>query len=63
MKTSKFTDSQIMFILKQAESGTPVTTLCREHGMSNTTFYKWLAKYGGSAGITSGFTAFTVSWH
>ena len=35
MKTSKFTDSQIMSILKQAESGTPVATLCREHGMSN----------------------------
>lgn len=46
MKTSKFTDSQIMSILKQAESGTPVTTLCREHGMSNATFYKWRA-YGG----------------
>ena len=41
MKTSKFTDSQIMSILKQAESGTPVATLCREHGMSNATFYKW----------------------
>lgn len=133
MKTSKFTDSQIMSILKQAESGTPVATLCREHGMSNATFYKWRAKYGGmdtslmarlkeleaentrlkkmyaeerlkaeiiqeamtmhsllnsslnslrkipigalvcasriygmlrvAAGITSGFTAFTVSWH
>ncbi len=36
-----------MSILKQAESGTPVVTLCREHGMSNTTFYKWRAKYGG----------------
>ena len=47
MKTSKFTDSQIMSILKQAESGTPVVTLCREHGMSNATFYKWRAKYGG----------------
>lgn len=133
MKTSKFTDSQIMSILKQAESGTPVATLCREHGMSNANFYKWRAKYGGmdtslmarlkeleaentrlkkmyaeerlkaeiiqeamtmhsllnsslnslrkipigalvcasriygmlrvAAGITSGFTAFTVSWH
>lgn len=39
MKTSKFTDSQIMSILKQAESGTPVAALCREHGMSNATFY------------------------
>lgn len=47
MKTSKFTDSQIMSILKQAESGTPIATLCREHGMSNATFYKWRAKYGG----------------
>jgi len=47
MKISKFTDSQIMSILKQAESGTPVATLCREHGMSNATFYKWRAKYGG----------------
>ncbi len=47
MKTSKFTDSQIMSILKKAESGTPVATLCREHGMSNATFYKWRAKYGG----------------
>ncbi|WP_392561517.1 IS3 family transposase [Orbus sturtevantii] len=47
MKTSKFTDSQIMSILKQAESGTPVTVLCREHGMSNATFYKWRSKYGG----------------
>ncbi len=43
MKTSKFTDSQIMSILKQAESGTPVATLCREHGLSNATFYKWRA--------------------
>lgn len=47
MKTSKFTDSQIMSILKQAESGTPIATFCREHGMSNATFYKWRAKYGG----------------
>ena len=47
MKTSKFTDSQIMAILKQAEAGTPVPELCREHGMSSATFYKWRAKYGG----------------
>ncbi|MDC7253063.1 hypothetical protein NMY25_001931 [Wohlfahrtiimonas chitiniclastica] len=47
MKTSKFTDSQIMAILKQTESGIPVTALCREHGMSSATFYKWRAKYGG----------------
>lgn len=47
MKTSKFTDSQIMAILKQAEAGTPVPDLCREHGMSSATFYKWRAKFGG----------------
>ena len=47
MKTSRFADSQILSILKQAESGTPVAALCREHGMSNATFYKWRAKYGG----------------
>lgn len=46
MKTSKFTNSQIISILKQAEYGTPVAILCREHGMSNATFYKWRAKYG-----------------
>ncbi|MEB3753874.1 transposase, partial [Acinetobacter sp. MD2(2019)] len=41
MKTSKYSDSLIMSILKQAESGTPVPNLCREHGMSTATFYKW----------------------
>lgn len=47
MKTSRFTDSQILAILKQAEAGSPVLELCREHGISNATFYKWRAKYGG----------------
>jgi len=47
MKTSKFTDSQIMKILKQGEAGSPVPKLCREHGMSSATFYKWRAKLGG----------------
>ncbi len=47
MKKSKFTDSQILAILKQAENGVPVPELCREHGMSSATFYKWRAKYGG----------------
>ena len=40
MKRSRYSDSQIINILKQAEAGTPVTELCREHGMSNATFYK-----------------------
>lgn len=47
MKKSRFTDSQILAILKQAEVGTPVPELCREHGISSATFYKWRAKYGG----------------
>lgn len=47
MKISRYTDSQIMQILKQAEAGVPAPELCREHGMSNATFYKWRAKYGG----------------
>ena len=47
MKRSKHSDSQIMAILKQAESGVPVPELCREHNIGNSTFYKWRAKYGG----------------
>jgi putative transposase len=47
MKKSRFSDSRILAILKQAESGVPVPELCREHGMSSASFYKWRAKYGG----------------
>jgi putative transposase len=47
MKKSRYTDSQILAILKQNETGTPVPDLCREHGMSDATFYKWRSKYGG----------------
>jgi len=47
MKKSKFTDAQILSILKQAEAGTPVADLCREHGLSSASFYKWRAKFGG----------------
>jgi putative transposase len=47
MRKSRFSDSQILSILKQAEAGTPVPDLCREHGMSSATFYKWRSKYGG----------------
>jgi putative transposase len=47
MKTSKFSDSQIMAILKQAEAGTPAPELCREHGISSATFYKWRSRFGG----------------
>jgi putative transposase len=47
MKTSRFTDSQIIAILKQAEGGSPIPELCREHGISNATFYNWRSKFGG----------------
>ena len=47
MKKQRFTESQIMQILKQAEGGIPVADLCREYGMSNASFYKWRSKYGG----------------
>lgn len=47
MKKSRYTDSQIIAILKQAQADTPVPELCREHGMSSAAFYKWRAKYGG----------------
>ena len=46
MKNGRFSDSQIMGILKQAEGGVPVSELCREHGMSSASFYKWRAKFG-----------------
>ena len=46
MRKSRYSDSQIMAILKQAEAGTPVPALCREHGMSSALFYKWRSKYG-----------------
>jgi len=47
MKNKRYSDAQIMGILKQAESGVPVSELCREHGMSSASFYKWRAKFGG----------------
>jgi len=47
MKKSRFTDSQIIAVLKQAQGGAPVPELCREHGISSATFYKWRSKFGG----------------
>lgn len=47
MRSSKYQDSQILAILKQNEAGVSVPDLCREHGMSSGTFYKWRAKFGG----------------
>ena len=47
MKQSRFTDSQIIASLKQAEAGTALPEVCREHGISSATFYKWRSKYAG----------------
>lgn len=48
MKKSRFTDSQIIAVLKQAKAETPVPELCREHGISSATLYKWPSKFGGT---------------
>ena len=47
MKKSRFSDAQVMGILRQADGGMAVPELCREHGISSATFYKWRSKYGG----------------
>ena len=47
MKMTRYSEPQILAILRQAEGGVPVSELCREHGMSNASFYKWRSKYGG----------------
>ncbi len=47
MKKSRYTEEQIIAILKQHEAGVKTADLCREHGISDATFYNWKAKYGG----------------
>ena len=47
MKKARFSETQIVSILQKHEAGIPVAELCREHGISNATFYNWKAKYGG----------------
>jgi putative transposase len=47
MKRSRFTEDQIIGILKEHEAGVAVADLCRKHGVSNASIYKWKAKYGG----------------
>jgi len=47
MKRSRFTEEQIIAVLKEQEAGTPTADVCRKHGISTATFYKWKSKYGG----------------
>ena len=47
MRKSRYTESQIIAILKQVENGMKVDDVCRQHGMSPATYYKWKSKYGG----------------
>lgn len=47
MKRTKFTEHQILAMLKQQEAGSKVSDICREHGISDATFYNWKAKYSG----------------
>ena len=47
MKKPRYSESRIIQILKEAETGVPVAELCRKHGMSAASFYKWRSKYGG----------------
>ena len=47
MKRSRFTEEQIIGILREHEAGIPVADLCRKHGLSSPTFYKWKARFGG----------------
>lgn len=47
LKKSRFTESQIVAVLKEGEAGVPVAELCRQHGISNATYYQWKSKYSG----------------
>ena len=54
MKRNRFTEEQIIGILKEHEAGVSVADLCRKHGVSDASIYKWKAKFGGINGLTLG---------
>jgi putative transposase len=47
MKRTRFTETQIVAVLKEVDSGVPVKDVCRKHGISDATYYNWKSKYGG----------------
>jgi putative transposase len=49
MKSSRFTETQIIAILKEADAGVLIKDICRKHGISDATYYNWKSKYGGMA--------------
>ena len=51
MKKSRFTESQIVGVLKQVDAGAKVEDVCRAHGISSATYYNWNSKYGGYGGV------------
>ena len=63
MKPSRYSEPKILSILKQAEGGLCVAELCRQHGMSDASFYKWRAKYGGMDAWTSCLTSLAMGGH
>lgn len=62
MKRSRFSEEQIIDILKEQEAGAATANVCRRHGISSATFYKWKAKYGGLEVSEAWRLKATTSW-